>query len=553
MEMVLPTGQFVRFGPTEWTEPTKKDDGIETPVFPQTTTVSGWCNDNPSDPEDQWVWRECDPAVDGITVSFDDLWHAVRGGGSGYGVITSVEYQLNDYPGKMYFYDSGMPENWTDWKVAVCGDCVDVDAMLQEIWINFYIDAYWNPSAVNISATNSSLCGGNMGMSWPLLFGGGTKGNANVWCFADGGQAYVDAWQRVVLSNNTVTQMLVDADFTPEMINAVADFISPTTNDGIVNNFNGSIPDFYLYAMYIFPFALGSNPGVPAGKMMDSPTPMTTNAPRVDGLIVPKSFLLDHRDVSVPWLTAQGHFNAEGLTDGVYMLGAAMSRNYDGTTATNSHYREGAFHCAFFPAGNPDFLKHRRTLYEYVYGDGTPTENLPALSEYNHMNPQLYGPLKTNWSEPCPFLSQNFTSEQRDEACVPVLESIFGTEGLTKLESIKSAADPAHLFNSWGNVGYRERTRTIYFDDNTLVPTMYTASPSFVPTQEKDVAANTSTISTPPPQDATDSLVQTTATAEVANDTADGSDSASNASATHMLWIQACLLGLVYVCFLFCF
>mmetsp|Transcript_13680 Transcript_13680/g.14772 ORF Transcript_13680/g.14772 Transcript_13680/m.14772 type:complete len:541 (-) Transcript_13680:189-1811(-) len=540
MEMVLPTGQFVRFGPTEWTEPTKTDDATETPVFPQTTTVTGWCNVNPSDPEDQWVWRECDPAVDGIVVSFDDLWHAVRGGGSGYGVITSVEYQLNDYPGKMYYYDHGMPENWTDWKVAVCGDCDDVEAKLQDIWINFIIDAYWNPSAVNISATNSSLCGGNG--NWPLLFGGGTKGTADVWCFADGGQAYVDAWRRVVLANNTVTQMLVDAEFTPEMINAVADFISPTTNDGIVNYFNGSIPDFYFAAMHLLPYAVGSNPGVPAGKMLDLPYPMTTNSPRVDGLIVPKSFLLDHRDVSVPWLTAQGHFGAEGLTDVMYMLGAAMSRNYDGTTATNSHYREGAFHCSFFPVGNPDFLKHRRTLYEYVYGDGTPTENLPALSEYNHMNPQLYGPLKTNWSEPCPFLSENFTSEQRDEACVPVLESIFGTEGLAKLESIKSAADPAHLFNSWGNVGYRERTRTVV-----------ASPPSSVPTQGKDMAVNTSAISAPPPQDATDALLQTTATAEIANDATDGSDSTSNATATHMLWIQTGLVGLVYFYLLFCF
>merc|ERR1711988_74761 len=86
---------------------------------------------------------------------------------------------------------------------------------------------------------------------------------------------------------------------------------------------------------------------------------------------------------------------------------------------------------------------------------------MPAMSEYNHMNPQLHGPLKTNWSEPCPFLTENFTSEQQDELCVPILESIFGTDGLAKLERIKSDADPDHLFNSWGNVGYRDATYSI--------------------------------------------------------------------------------------------
>jgi hypothetical protein len=320
------------------------------------------------------------------------------------------------------------------------------------------------------------------------------------------------------------------------MIDAVADFISLTSSDNpITTYFQYPMPDYYYDAMNLFPFVF-PNPGVPEGKMMDSPWPAPANMPRSDGLIVPKSFLLEDRDVSVPWMTAQGRFMAEGLTDGMYMLGGAMSHNHDGTTGTNSHYREGAFHCAFFPSGDPDFLEHRRTLFEHVYGDGTPTENLPPMSEYNHMNPQLHGPLKTNWSVPCPFLSDNFTSAQQDEFCVPILESIFGTEGLTKLERIKSDADPDHLFNSWGTVGYRNVTYSI------------AAPPPSSPS------------STDPRMDDVSSPPETTTTAdngmenndEAADDGSDDLTSDAPPAATHMLWIQASLFGLVLLNLFFC-
>lgn len=88
LEMVLPNGAHVRFGPTEW----ELVDGYD---VPKTLSVSGVCNANPTEPEENWVWGSC---PDDLAVNFDDLWFAVRGGGGGtWGVVLSVHLQLHEY------------------------------------------------------------------------------------------------------------------------------------------------------------------------------------------------------------------------------------------------------------------------------------------------------------------------------------------------------------------------------------------------------------------------------------------------------------------------
>ena len=86
--MVLPNGQHVKFGPTEW----KEVDGYDVPM---TLSVSGVCNTNPTEPEENWAWGVC---PEDLSVNFDDLWFAVRGGGGGtWGVVLSVHLQLNEF------------------------------------------------------------------------------------------------------------------------------------------------------------------------------------------------------------------------------------------------------------------------------------------------------------------------------------------------------------------------------------------------------------------------------------------------------------------------
>ena len=76
VEMVIPSGHHVRFGPTHWEEVDTTKDKF---TIPRTTAVSGVCQKNPEEPDEtKWVWEDCSEDID-----FDDLWFAVNGGGGG--------------------------------------------------------------------------------------------------------------------------------------------------------------------------------------------------------------------------------------------------------------------------------------------------------------------------------------------------------------------------------------------------------------------------------------------------------------------------------------
>ena len=91
VEMVLPNGYHVKFGPTEWEDASA--DGF---VVPRTKVVSGVCRSNPDEEdEEKWIWEVCPEDFD---IDFGDLWFAVRGGGGGtWGVVTSASFQLHEY------------------------------------------------------------------------------------------------------------------------------------------------------------------------------------------------------------------------------------------------------------------------------------------------------------------------------------------------------------------------------------------------------------------------------------------------------------------------
>ena len=74
LEMVLPLGWRVKFGPSAWVDDPDLD-------FPRVTDVKGWCH-----MEGEWTDCPAEPDVD-----FFELWHAVRGGGGGaYGESNRV-------------------------------------------------------------------------------------------------------------------------------------------------------------------------------------------------------------------------------------------------------------------------------------------------------------------------------------------------------------------------------------------------------------------------------------------------------------------------------
>ena len=87
--MVLPNSHHVRFGPTKWADASA--DGY---TVPRTIDVSGLCRSNPEEQdEEKWVWDSC---PDDFGIDFNDLWYAVRGGGT-WGVVTSLYLQLHEH------------------------------------------------------------------------------------------------------------------------------------------------------------------------------------------------------------------------------------------------------------------------------------------------------------------------------------------------------------------------------------------------------------------------------------------------------------------------
>jgi FAD/FMN-containing dehydrogenase len=130
LEMVLPSGQHVKFGPTAWEA---RGGG----PYPATTAVSGACNLNVADDEAAWRWGPCAaPPV------WADLWFAARGGGGGtYGVLTAAHVQLQP------LFDLSWV--WVDTTVQAAALALfatwDAPSQLgfEAAWFDFFIDFLW--------------------------------------------------------------------------------------------------------------------------------------------------------------------------------------------------------------------------------------------------------------------------------------------------------------------------------------------------------------------------------------------------------------------------
>mmetsp|Transcript_37861 Transcript_37861/g.55342 ORF Transcript_37861/g.55342 Transcript_37861/m.55342 type:complete len:483 (+) Transcript_37861:8-1456(+) len=138
LEMVLPNGVHVKFGPTEW-----EDASAEGFIVPRTKVVSGVCRSNPDEhDEEKWIWGRCPEDFD---IDFNDLYFAVRGGGGGtWGVVTSVFLQLHDYlPFNPYSFNLGAEE---------CSAIAPQFAMFKAQYISA-------PSLLNVTKEHSLACG----------------------------------------------------------------------------------------------------------------------------------------------------------------------------------------------------------------------------------------------------------------------------------------------------------------------------------------------------------------------------------------------------------
>lgn len=108
--------------------------------------------------------------------------------------------------------------------------------------------------------------------------------------------------------------------------------------------------------------------------------------------------------------------------------------------------------------------------------------------------------MKGDKTQPCPvwFL----TNAEAEELCVPILEAVYGTETLARLESIKKAIDPDTMFDCYRCVGNKSPSGGGGEPDPDAGAAVGTGAPSASPADVADSNAPTSPPQVEPDTDA---------------------------------------------------
>ena len=254
VEMVLPNGYHVKFGPTEW-----EDASAEGFAVPRTKVVSGVCRSNPDEQdEEKWMWGACPEDFD---IDFGDLWFAVRGGGGGtWGVVTSMTLQLHDYLRYNFFELSSSEE---------------CSAASSDLWPEFVPKYLMAPLLLNATKESSLACGGiAAGIGAPFV------------CYGEVEEDFMQAWTNFLELNNST-------DYAACVVNIFADPESPKSYGEQMSN----------------------NPRFP-GKVEDSPAPgPLSNGVGFAFVLIPQSWI-DEREENIDTLlkyTGGFHYYAYGV------------------------------------------------------------------------------------------------------------------------------------------------------------------------------------------------------------------------------------------------
>lgn len=391
IEMVLPNAEHVKFGPAEWED--ASDDGF---IAPKTTSVAGVCRSNPEElDESLWEWIECS---EDMGINFDDLWFAVNGGGGGtWGVVTSIYLQLHDYLTPRVFGLSTIDI----FPVDNCDPAIK--GALGFFFESFRLRYVLAPSTLNVTQADSDACGfADAGLSILMCFGDGPY------------QTLVNEWEKyatVYFDPVTYGFSLDDALSCPGPLEVTyLDFIKYTEGPYV-----GQARDFPL------------------------PTIPTIAATAPTGM------------VNVLFTQKYVEENFESLSEALLPFGGNLYLAFGSGTASASDQANslGAAHRkAGFKSivGAVDFFAN---LFGAMY-DISDKTNFPSFQGSNHIGPSHMGPRKDDWTKACP---DEWTQEERDEKCVSIQETLYGTKTLARLEAIKEALDPNYIFDCTGCIG----------------------------------------------------------------------------------------------------
>jgi len=187
-----------------------------------------------------------------------------------------------------------------------------------------------------------------------------------------------------------------------------------------------------------------------AGKLRDSPPlDYVSNAINMKNILLPTSWILDNT------INSHNKTNKEVLVEYYVKYPRRTYWAFGGNTGF-SHDQTSSLSTAHRNAGVmilPDDLVYEFDFWSPLLPEifDFTTGIIPPYIGSNHLAPDFYGPLKANPTKPCPI--SNLTRLEAETMCHSAQEAVWGTETLTRLESIKKAVDPKGMFDCFRCVG----------------------------------------------------------------------------------------------------
>jgi len=438
IEMVLADETHVKFYPTEWED----SEGF---LYPKTTKVDGLCStNNILDEEEEnneeltMMWGPCEDPVP----PFEDLWFAVRGGGGGtYGVVESVKIQLHENIPFYVFTANAtiMNENEALLMNLTEDEKNDIKGVVGYCRMTFIFDFLYSPEKINVSRDDSNGCGTPVLIpTLPIMT-----------CLGESAvNAIKTAYDESIMS--CVGEILPEyLEYGPDLageFEIVGPFDSilgfANTDEGLQKDVPGQLTDDGPSILPQYrPFGGWCSAQVPvswlAGRSDDEET---------DNLVI-ETFLINNAFAS-------------------HVTGGNVATAHDQMNAVPVPERQSGLASSVFGSLPTDLQE--QLLKVFLNETITNGDSFPGISEYNHICSDSYGPLKSNMTKLCP---KDYTTEEKDEMCYSMQESVWGIELTAKLEDIKYKVDPDHLFYCYGCIKPRSSNSSSSsgsVDDNVM-------------------------------------------------------------------------------------
>ena len=293
-------------------------------------------------------------------------------------------------------------------------DCKAHIAEIRSVLAGFYVDFWFDPTEVTgLSSDISKSCG--------------APGDGGLRCFGGRTDEIVSAWKTRLMEK---VPNLIDGGVPEEMIKSSKGAVYELGDER-----NFSLPDKFEKGNRHY------------GKFKDEPAPGTGPAIPFSNPIIPRTVLLKNKAYWVEFvsLIAPSPY-------GVLFYLAHADKTDDQMSSLSTPHRKGAVMVfdvsATLPAGSELASKYGSEKWFQLIFEGMDFNgDFPGVFGSNHIVPNTLGPIKTDWTKPCPW---EWSNEKREEECIPQQEAVWGTKTLRRLEQIKANIDPLNLFKCFG-------------------------------------------------------------------------------------------------------